>query len=656
MPNVRVVDGPIGFLLAIGLLLGTMTTAVAGVGLGPASQVRTGEQPSAATEEETGRLVLVLDSSGSMAERAAGGTSKIEAARTALREVVAELPDTSEVGMRVFGATVFSRNDAGACRDSQNVVPVGPLDRDALESAVRDYEPYGETPVGYALQQAAKDLGPARDGQPRTIVLLSDGEPNCQPDPCKVAADLAKQGIDLTINVVGLDVSGKARRALQCIAEAGNGDYYDASSAEDLSNSMVKVSVRPMRGFSLGGERITGGTTTDQPLPVEPGTYVDTSLPDEQLRYYLVRPPKGGGVAASALVRPPKGEENWSTVAKLKLLTVDGEECANSYDLSFQIVGFTPLTATGVEYQDFSSLGYNEEECAAAEEFLVGVSLDAEPSDYLLRITTFPKLLNAGQLPPELEDDEGPWVARVSIPGSGPRTPVVGGVHFGDAPLLDPDTTYEDTLRPSEQLVYRVNADYGQAVRVSVRVGTDRLAADRLGSQGNPVRLSAHTSLWERMSFPFQDGVSGSEFYNGAEPTVVTAVVPPLRLANAGSPKGAIRGATRGGDQYFVLGMGALDADTDFAAPVSIRAELVGEPEGVPEYADEVDGLGLSATATPTESPSPEAEESATPEEDRNRAAEAEDSGAGSWWLWVVGALLAVLLLAGGFLLGRRNA
>src|SRR5690606_2128402 len=108
-------------------------------------------------------------------------------------------------------------------------------------SAVRDYEPYGETPVGYALQQAAKDLGPAGDGEPRTIVLLSDGEPNCEPDPCKVAADLAKQGIDLTINVVGLDVSGKARRALQCIAEAGNGDYYDASSAEDLSNSMVKV-------------------------------------------------------------------------------------------------------------------------------------------------------------------------------------------------------------------------------------------------------------------------------------------------------------------------------------------------------------------------------------------------------------------------------
>lgn len=650
----RLVDGPIGFLLVVGLLLGVTATATAAVVPGSSAQVRTGEQAPAAAEE-TGRLVLVLDSSGSMAERAAGGTTKIEAARTALREVVAELPDTAEVGMRVFGATVFSRNEAGACRDSQNVVPVGPLDRDALESAVRDYEPYGETPVGYALQQAAEDLGPARDGEPRTIVLLSDGEPNCQPDPCKVAADLAKQGIDLTINVVGLDVSGKARRALQCIAEAGNGDYYDASSAEDLSNSMIKVSVRPMRGFNLGGERITGGTSTDQALPVEPGTYVDTSLPDEQLRYYLVDRPPNGAVTASALVRPPKGEENWSTVARLRLLTVDGEECANSYDLSFQIIGFTPLTATGVEYQHFSD-GLYEEECAAAEQLLVGVSLDAEPSDYLLRITTFPELLNADQLPPELEDDEGPWVARVSIPGSGPTTPVVGGVHFGDAPLLEPDTTFVDTLRPSEQLVYRVSADYGQAVRVSARVGTDRLAADRLGAQGNPVRLSAHTSLWERMAFPFEDGVSGSEFYNGEEPTVVTAVVPPLRLANAGSHQGVLRGATRGGDQYFVLGMGALDADTDFAAPVAIRAELVGEPEGIPEYADEVDDPGLSATATPTESASPEAEEPPAAERDQSRAAATQDSGTGSWWLWAVGALLAVLLLTGGFILGRRKA
>ena len=41
--------------------------------------------------------------------------------------------------------------------------------------------------TGSALKGAAEDLG--TEGK-RTIVLLSDGEPTCSPDPCKVAKDL----------------------------------------------------------------------------------------------------------------------------------------------------------------------------------------------------------------------------------------------------------------------------------------------------------------------------------------------------------------------------------------------------------------------------------------------------------------------------------
>ena len=202
----------------------------------------------------------MLDSSGSMKEPASGGGTKIEAAKAALGDVVEQLPDSAQVGLRVFGAKVFSRKDAGACADTQNVVPVGPLDRARLTSAVEGYKPYGETPIGTALKGAAKDLGPARDGERRTIVLLSDGEPTCAPDPCVVARQLRDQGIDLRINVVGLDVSGKARRALQCVARAGGGRYFDAASAEELSDSLVQVSVRALRLFSLSGDPVTGGT------------------------------------------------------------------------------------------------------------------------------------------------------------------------------------------------------------------------------------------------------------------------------------------------------------------------------------------------------------------------------------------------------------
>ncbi|MEJ7756954.1 MAG: VWA domain-containing protein [Nocardioidaceae bacterium] len=175
--------------------------------------------------------MLVLDSSGSMAEPAGGGGTKIDAAKSALRTLVNDLPDEAEVGLRVFGAEVFSRTDPGSCEDTQQVVEPGTDNRDQLLDAIGDYKPYGETPIPNALREAAADLG---DEGPRSIVLVSDGESTCAPDPCKVAAELADQGINLQIDVVGLSVSGNARNQLQCVADKGNGTYYDADDADAI--------------------------------------------------------------------------------------------------------------------------------------------------------------------------------------------------------------------------------------------------------------------------------------------------------------------------------------------------------------------------------------------------------------------------------------
>src|SRR5688500_6706390 len=136
-----------------------------------------------------GRMMLLLDSSGSMAEPAGGGQTKIAAAKSALRTVVGSLPPEAQVGLRVFGAKVFSRDDPGACEDSQQVVAPGVDNREELLTAVEGYEPFGETPIPYALEQAAADLG--QEGA-RSIVLVSDGESTCQPDPCETAAYLAE--------------------------------------------------------------------------------------------------------------------------------------------------------------------------------------------------------------------------------------------------------------------------------------------------------------------------------------------------------------------------------------------------------------------------------------------------------------------------------
>ena len=228
--------------------------------------------PAQADNGDPGKLMLVLDSSGSMKEDV-GGTTKIAAAKDALGTVIDKLPADQEVGLRVYGAKVFSAKDKGACTDSQRAVDLGTSNRPDLKSAVAKYKPYGETPTGYALQQAGKDLG--SDGQ-RTIVLVSDGESTCSPDPCKVAAQLADDGIQLRIDVVGLDVSGKARDQLQCIAGSGNGTYYDAQDADDLVSALDTLATRAARPYESIGKKITGSQKASSAPKISAGDWRDT--------------------------------------------------------------------------------------------------------------------------------------------------------------------------------------------------------------------------------------------------------------------------------------------------------------------------------------------------------------------------------------------
>ncbi|UYM03998.1 vWA domain-containing protein [Solicola gregarius] len=221
------------------------------------------------------RMQLVLDSSGSMKEPAKGGT-KIEVAKESLDTVVDDLPDSAQVGLRVYGAEVS--DGPKACTDSQEVVSPGTGNRDELHTAVDDYKPLGETPIGYALQEAAKDLG--SEGK-RTIVLVSDGEPTCKPNPCKVARQLSKDGIDLRIDVVGLSVDAKTRKKLACIAKAGNGSYYDADDAESLTRSIDTVSTRAFRPFDLTGEPVDGSDRPGDAPTIETGRQYLDKLPRE---------------------------------------------------------------------------------------------------------------------------------------------------------------------------------------------------------------------------------------------------------------------------------------------------------------------------------------------------------------------------------------
>ncbi|HEX5898053.1 MAG TPA: VWA domain-containing protein [Solirubrobacteraceae bacterium] len=261
--------------------------------------------PAAAQSPPAGtpKILLAFDASGSMAADDGAGTPKIDAAQDAAVDLLGSLPPSTQVGLRVFGGTKPSRPIGPACRDSSLVLPIGPLDRAQAEQQIRSFRAKGRTPIAYALERAAEDLGTSG---PRTIILVSDGKDTCQPpSPCQVAQRIAKGGVEMRIQAIGFNVDRSARRELQCIAKAGGGVYTDADNAATLKEQLRVLSTRALRQYVPRGKPVRGGPTARQATTLVPGRYVDGMLPDSE-RWYAVELRRGETLKASASFIPPK--------------------------------------------------------------------------------------------------------------------------------------------------------------------------------------------------------------------------------------------------------------------------------------------------------------------------------------------------------------
>ena len=542
--------------------------------------------PEPAAAVTNGRLLLVLDSSGSMGSKIKGGT-KIAAAKKALNTVVDHLPADAQVGLRVYGSKVDDENDPKACTDSELVVPIAAADKPALKAQIARYRPLGETPISYSLQQAAKDLGSA--GR-RTVVLVSDGKESCGEDPCLTAANLVKQGIDLKFDVIGLSVSGAARSQLQCIADKGRGTYYDADDAQQIEDSLDQLATRAFRPFQLTGTPVHGTTDAGQAPRIGAGQYTDQvpSRKDQKIWYRLDRTQPGSTLHVGLVARAKVA----NSMVFIHLQTPDGNECTRGLVSGYQ----------GLASGEASSWKSNPSSaCNTADHLLAYVEA---PLEYLLgapfemAVSEEPALVPGQDLPLA----EKPTWQKFAL--AKPVAVPVPGLSLTDSPQLRAGS-YSGSILTGETQVFAVDLDWGQQLEVEMRI------PERRGTLAEALTVAYYVNLdllgAERDHYleVRADGqpADSINFDTDGAPYAKYATTAEIRYLNRDSGLLVQDAGAVPGRQYIVISLNQPSSDRPFLVPYVLGVSVVGAAgAGAPEYAV----AGASATANPSAAAPPD--------------------------------------------------
>lgn len=221
---------------AVSAIFATILVTIVAPSALPAEPISSAEIPSASEQLRPGGrdVLILLDTSGSMADKESRDIVKITAAKSAIREQMIELPATAGVGLMTYPEINTKSTFAAVCESARLHLPVSTDSLPNLGTALATLAaPQGGTPTAPSLQEAS-DYLKSQGRTDATIVLISDGESNCGGDPCQMTKTLRAQNVNIAVNTVGFNISSAGKGQLECIAAAGGGQYLDAQDSEQL--------------------------------------------------------------------------------------------------------------------------------------------------------------------------------------------------------------------------------------------------------------------------------------------------------------------------------------------------------------------------------------------------------------------------------------
>ena len=207
-------------------------------------------------------VVIVLDGSGSMKQNL-GNVSKMAAAKQAILKVMESVPDTTQVGLLVFGVTPGGQ---------QWVVPLGPKDLPAMKTALQQVGANGGTPLGRFIKLGADRLLEQREKQhgygSYRLLVVTDGHAGDADLMNLYVPEVVQRGIVL-------DVIGVAMAERHTLSKHSH-SYRKADDPASLQRAIAEVlaEVGSREGGTAGEEAFAELAA----IPVELASAALTSL------------------------------------------------------------------------------------------------------------------------------------------------------------------------------------------------------------------------------------------------------------------------------------------------------------------------------------------------------------------------------------------
>jgi hypothetical protein len=215
-------------------------------------------------------IEIIFDASNSMWGQI-GGEAKITIARKVLAQIINSLPDSLQVGLRVYGHR-YGLNDPKACTDTELLIPIEPIAKAQLIDTVNKIQLKGKTPLVLSVLEAIKDFEKIANG---SVILITDGIESCGGDINSIAAAIKKSGLDLKVNIVGFYITEKEARAeLETIAGSTGGIYLDAKDAGELLSAVEQTLRVEFQILDDKGQLVAKGVVGGAAVKIKEGAYI----------------------------------------------------------------------------------------------------------------------------------------------------------------------------------------------------------------------------------------------------------------------------------------------------------------------------------------------------------------------------------------------